>query len=116
MKKLLATLVLLLTLTFNLVAFADAQGFVSYQAIPATDTTINFNGYFRGIQVWTDTGSADVYMTFNNQAATVGGANTIKIQAGKGAGYQSPTNANLAIRQIHIIGATATGNINIVAQ
>lgn len=92
-----------------------AQGYVNYRAVPAVDTTIDLTSTFRSLQVWTDSGAADVYLTFNDQVAVVGGSNTIKIQAGAANKYQSPDNVNLAISKIHIIGATATGNINVVA-
>lgn len=92
-----------------------AQGYVNYRAVPAVDTTIDLTSTFRSLQVWTDSGAADVYLTFNDQVAVVGGSNTIKIQAGAANGYKSPDNVNLAISKIHIIGASALGNINVVA-
>lgn len=91
------------------------NGFMAYQAVPVADTAIPLNGYFRSFEIWTDSGSADIYVALNNAPASIGGANCFRIQAGRVNGYRSPDNANIQLSSFHVIGATATGNMNIIA-
>lgn len=91
------------------------QGYVGYQAVPAASTNIPLNGYFRALQIWTDAGSADLYINPKGGTASVGGADCIRIPAGKANGWESPAGANLAVNSISVIGAAAVGNLNVVA-
>lgn len=83
------------------------------QTIAASDTAIDLHGTFKNIQIWTDTGSADISIQLNNGAAVAGADDTIKIAAGRAAGFVS--NGQMAISGFHYIGASAAGRINWVA-
>jgi hypothetical protein len=114
MRKLLALLVLAYFTTLNVLAATSNPGFTQYAAIPATNTTITFHTYAKVIQIWSDPSAADLYVNYQGGAATVGGSNCIHIPGG--AGWQSPTSANLGCTSIQVIGASATGKYTVTAQ
>ncbi|MBX9687755.1 MAG: hypothetical protein K2X27_13700 [Candidatus Obscuribacterales bacterium] len=81
-------------------------------AIANSDTAIDLHGIFRRLQIWTESGSADISIQLQSGAAVANAADTVKIQAGKSNGLILE---NVDINGFHYIGATASGRINWVA-
>lgn len=81
--------------------------------IAASDTQIDLKGRFRRLQIWTDSGSADISIQLQAGAAVAGAADTVKIQAGKSNGLVIV--GNIDISAFNYIGASATGKLNWVA-
>jgi hypothetical protein len=74
-------------------------------------TTVTLTRRCRTLQLWTDSGAGDIYVTFDGTVPTVGGATTIKI-AGGGA-WQSPAGCNMGVDYFKYIGSAASGKLSI---
>jgi hypothetical protein len=87
--------------------------YTKFSGILGTAQTLTFNRTCRVVQIWSDSGASDMYVTLDGTTPTVGGATTIKIAGG--ASWQSPPNANLGVGAIKYIGSGTTGSYSLLA-